>query len=214
MWAAVKSNDVADLDEWLGTTGVSIEALDPESTGATVLIYAAKNDLEEILDIVLELRNPKLDCADFSGYTALMHAAERGSISGVRRLLQSGAATTKKNNDGFSAEDLATRKRHSAVARIFELFNEDGGDIEEVKTRYELESAVDSLERKLKLTKRREEKQEALIQEQKADLIRYKVAFAEASMDLREDDVGGTRKHKRRRVRRRGFGGVGLVSSD
>lgn len=76
----------------------------------TPLYMACMSGHTEIVHRLLEKSNVNVKC--ICGTTAVSKAAENGYVEILRLLLQKGASTNTKNQDGESPKDLATRNGH------------------------------------------------------------------------------------------------------
>jgi hypothetical protein len=88
------------------SAGVSPNATNRYSTPLTSAAYRGNSDL-----IALLLAQPgiKIDAADVDGYTALMWAADHGSLNIENMLIKAGADARPKNSWGETASDLAEK---------------------------------------------------------------------------------------------------------
>ncbi|XP_060527363.1 ankyrin repeat and death domain-containing protein 1A-like isoform X2 [Cylas formicarius] len=87
-------------------------------TQYTLLICAARNNRCDVVDYLLEtLEDVHLDAVDAEGQTAIFHAASNGHGAIVRRLVEVGAATDKKNKDSRTALHEACQNGHWEVAQ-------------------------------------------------------------------------------------------------
>ncbi|MBP5698304.1 MAG: ankyrin repeat domain-containing protein, partial [Alphaproteobacteria bacterium] len=76
--------------------------------GKTALMYAAENPFASINVLeALILAGANVNAKDKSGKTVLMYATESGDISKYKLLVEYGASTTGKTNDGMTVEDFA-----------------------------------------------------------------------------------------------------------
>jgi hypothetical protein len=82
--------------------------------------YAARKDAKISQDITRQLLNAGADpnTRNDNGWTALMFAAEAGSMDITKQLLKHGARTDYRNCAGQSAADIALKNKHPALARL------------------------------------------------------------------------------------------------
>ena len=90
------------------------EAKDPQ--GCTPLIRAAYFDHLAVLQLLLD-RRAKIDATEHIGDTALILAAQQGSLRCVRELIRRGANKNHINNKGHTALDKAKYNNHDLVIR-------------------------------------------------------------------------------------------------
>lgn len=85
---------------------------------------AQKNNVEEI---TAQLENGvNIDAADANGDTALLLAAERGSVLACSALLLNGANIAHKNNDDRTASDLAREYNQTSLVPLLEAHEQIG----------------------------------------------------------------------------------------
>eukprot|EP00042_Codosiga_hollandica_P019360 m.59701 g.59701 ORF g.59701 m.59701 type:complete len:167 (+) comp49268_c0_seq10:111-611(+) len=89
-------------------------------SGHSALHMAASFGNEAILKFFLQLDGINLNVRNELGFTPLMFAADRGFNECVHALLQAGANSALKNQDGLTALDLARSNHHSETVIIFE----------------------------------------------------------------------------------------------
>lgn len=124
-WAAASCNPEA-LELLLGR-GADPMAVHPE-TGHTALTFAVARvgrhskdigvfDVVRVIDTLLQAGTP-LDARDFRGMTALLHAAETGSMSAMRALVEKGADVTVWSDRGESAVWFAASVAHLEMLQL------------------------------------------------------------------------------------------------
>ena len=93
----------------------------------TALHHAAMLGSMEVVEALLKAipagdggggKVKKVDLADDTQSTSLMHAASFGHGDVVNRLLVAGANPAKKNRDGHTAADIAAERGHVELADI------------------------------------------------------------------------------------------------
>ncbi|MDD5030296.1 MAG: ankyrin repeat domain-containing protein [Rhodoferax sp.] len=94
---------------------------DVNKPGWAPLHYAATNAHLDVMQLLLE-HNAYIDAASPNGTTPLMMAAQYGSASAVKLLLEAGADPTLKNILGLSALDFAKRGDRADSADILAAF--------------------------------------------------------------------------------------------
>lgn len=114
IFQAARAGDTAGVDYLLK------KGNDVDKTGVggiTVLIIAAANGYQDLLDLALQ-EGAQIDRQDDSGKTALGWAAQRGHYTVVERLLDKGADLNLQNRDGMSSLMLAVKGRHLSVVQL------------------------------------------------------------------------------------------------
>jgi len=86
--------------------------------GYTPLRYAAKYGRQSIAEALIKAGAKINMQAGFFGKTALMLAAERGSLSTVNLLLDHGAKTNVKGKGKYTALDYAIQNNHREIADL------------------------------------------------------------------------------------------------
>lgn len=92
-----------------------------DSKGNTLLHLVAQNDKYGMLPVILEHNSESIDARNYEGQTALMLAAISGCATGVRLLLDTGAAPNAHDRKGRTALMEAVRGRHEQVVRLLLL---------------------------------------------------------------------------------------------
>ena len=120
LMAAIERNDVEKV-KTLVNSGVSAD-FTLDSLGRTPLIQAAASGRRNIANFLLSKR-ANLNATDFAGNSALMWSIMNKQKNTARYLLEAGADTTLKREDGETAVTLAKksgdRSLAKAVARAF-----------------------------------------------------------------------------------------------
>lgn len=115
------------VKECLREPGLRDVLVQPDKMGATPLIAAANSQVQGILRLLLEAGVPTEEPRGPGGLTALHVAALRGSVNGVKLLLEHGAdraAETVEEKTPFFAA-LTAKKGSSEVVRLFLEAGED-----------------------------------------------------------------------------------------
>jgi ankyrin repeat protein len=94
---------------------------DVNKPGWTPLHYAATNGHLEIMNVLLE-NHAYIDAASPNGTTPLMMAAQYGTPSAVKLLLEAGADPLLKNVQNLTAIDFAQRASQQESAEIIAAF--------------------------------------------------------------------------------------------
>lgn len=94
---------------------------DVNKPGWTALHYAATGGHNAILRLLLE-SHAYIDAASPNGTTPLMMAAQYGTPSAVKLLLEEGADPTLVNDVGWTAHDFAMRSPHKDSAALIAAF--------------------------------------------------------------------------------------------
>ena len=91
------------------TAGVNPNATDNPWTGSTALGNAAYRKNFDLVVLLLAQPHIKIDVPDGGGWTALMYAADHGSVDIENMLIKAGADTRLKNSWGQTATDMDER---------------------------------------------------------------------------------------------------------
>ncbi|XP_011858531.1 PREDICTED: osteoclast-stimulating factor 1-like isoform X1 [Vollenhovia emeryi] len=102
---AARRGNISFLREYLkeGISGTGLDA-----AGNTPLYWAARTGHLECAKELLTLPNPVVNAQNKMGDTPLHVAANHGHLEMINLLLEHDADTTLKNNDGATAEELAS----------------------------------------------------------------------------------------------------------
>jgi CubicO group peptidase (beta-lactamase class C family) len=117
LWDAAGDGNLTLVEAAL-QAGADVNALDTRSSrnGRYALNWAAINDRTDVIRLLLQ-HGAAIDAANLTGFTALHHAAESGSMGAAKALLDAGADRTLRNDAGETASDVARRKGHADIAR-------------------------------------------------------------------------------------------------
>lgn len=102
--------------------------------GETPLLLATRNPIinrPRIIELLLQKTPPcfvDMTCSDADKNTPLMFATKQKDLESIRLLRNAGACPMRRNNDGFSAKDLAEQTEDKAVQRALYL-DKDQSDL-------------------------------------------------------------------------------------
>ena len=114
MLAALKGD--LELCQWLIKKGADVN-----KTGWTPLHYAATNGHIDVINLLLDAY-AYIDAESPNGTTPLMMAAQYGTTSAVKLLLEMGADPTLQNHQKLSAQEFARQGHHAESADIIAAF--------------------------------------------------------------------------------------------
>lgn len=106
----------AAIARLLVNAGAGINATDAE--GHTSLHYAARNDDEEMLHLLLNVRGIELNVRCTNGFTPLMEAAETGGVKATEALLTAGADVNVEDKTGKTAIDIADDNEKDEIVSL------------------------------------------------------------------------------------------------
>jgi CubicO group peptidase (beta-lactamase class C family) len=120
LWDAAANGDQPEILAAL-QHGADPNKLDTRSSrnGRYALNWAAFNDHPKLIPVLLS-HGARIDAQNLTGFTALHHAAESGSVESARALLAAGADTSLRTQAGETAADVARRKGHAAIVQLIE----------------------------------------------------------------------------------------------
>jgi CubicO group peptidase (beta-lactamase class C family) len=120
LWEAAMSGDTAEIERALGD-GADIEALDTRRSrsGRRALNWAAWFNHPDAIRALLR-HGAKIDAENATGFTALQHAAEAGSLEAADVLLAAGADPMHRNRSGSRPAETARSQGHPEVAARIE----------------------------------------------------------------------------------------------
>lgn len=95
-----------------------MELTDSNDLGMLLIKAAAKNDIQQVNDLVARGANVNSRFLGSHGYTALIYAASHGSQEIVKKLIDSHADLNQKDADGDTALMFAIRGCHSYIATM------------------------------------------------------------------------------------------------
>ncbi|EFW99751.1 nacht and ankyrin domain containing protein [Grosmannia clavigera kw1407] len=98
----------------------------PDGSGQTLLLLAAKNGREAVGRLLLE-KGANVEAADLNGMTPLLWAARRGDEAAIRLLLEKGANVEAAKSGGMTPLSWAACYGHKAATR---LLLEKGANVE------------------------------------------------------------------------------------
>ena len=120
LWDASVAGDTAAIRAAVAA-GARLDSLDTRRSrnGRHPLNWAALNDRVPALRLLLELGAP-LEAENLTGFTALHHAAEAGSLEAARFLLAAGADPKHANAAGLLPSDTAAEQGFPAIVTLLE----------------------------------------------------------------------------------------------
>lgn len=121
LWDAARTGDTLAMDKAL-TSGAKVDSLDTRRSvnGRLALNWAAIGNQPGAIRFLVA-HGAKIDAANLTGFTALHHAAETGSVEAATTLLELGAKTSLTNANGETAAEVATRTTHLQVANAIAI---------------------------------------------------------------------------------------------
>jgi hypothetical protein len=113
--------DDLDSAKALVKAGIDVSELDTRTSGSgrRPLNWAALKDNTAMIQLLLNA-GTDINMTNRSGYTPLHHAAEAGSVDAAKLLINAGAKLDLQTKRGDTALDIATMKKHTAVAKAIE----------------------------------------------------------------------------------------------
>ena len=120
LWDAAISGDTVALATALAA-GARLDSLDLRRSpnGRLALNWAAINNRADAIRFLLA-HGAAIEGTNITGFTALHHAAEFGSLEAARVLLAAGADPAHRSNDGQKPADRAKAEGHLEVAQLIE----------------------------------------------------------------------------------------------
>lgn len=120
LWAASVVGDTAAIRLALDD-GARVDSLDTRRSrnGRRPLNWAALGDHVPAIEMLLA-RGAPINGTNLTGFTALHHAAEAGSVNAARALLIAGADVTLTTQAGVTAAEVARGRENDAVATLIE----------------------------------------------------------------------------------------------
>eukprot|EP01104_Vermistella_antarctica_P001745 TRINITY_DN1186_c0_g2_i1.p1 TRINITY_DN1186_c0_g2~~TRINITY_DN1186_c0_g2_i1.p1 ORF type:complete len:157 (-),score=41.73 TRINITY_DN1186_c0_g2_i1:107-577(-) len=124
LMSAAKGGRADDLEEILNFPTIDVNAADP--LGNTPLHYASGSNKEAAVKVILGVKGVNVNAVNAHGDTPLHKASSRAGIEVVRALMEAGADTLLKNEDGDRPADLARSEEVGAlVAPVTQDYNSD-----------------------------------------------------------------------------------------
>lgn len=120
LWDAAVAGDTTALAEAL-SAGADVNALDTRRSrnGRRALNWAALNNHPDALRFLLA-HGADLEGTNLTGFTALHHAAEAGSLEAAQALLDAGADVNHMNVNGDRPVETARAQEHMDVAMLLQ----------------------------------------------------------------------------------------------
>lgn len=118
LWDASKTGDTVAMAVAIDE-GASLDALDTRRSrnGRYALNYAAWFNHPMAIDWLLRA-GAELEAENITGFSALHHAAENGSLEAAQALLDAGADPNHPNKQGWLPAETAADRGHPEVARL------------------------------------------------------------------------------------------------
>ena len=118
LWDASKTGDTVAMASALAD-GAALDALDTRRSrnGRFALNYAAWFNHPAAIGWLLRT-GAALEAENITGFTALHHAAENGSLEAAQRLLEAGADPQHPNKRGWLPADTATERGYPDIAAL------------------------------------------------------------------------------------------------
>lgn len=165
---------------------------DVNKTGWTPLHYAASGGHTQVMRFLLD-KNAYIDATSPSGNTPLMMATLYGSEDAVEFLLAQGADPTILNGAKRSAIDLAKGAERITLAEILEAKVEEwlkeAAKEKELADKADLALQKQLADERLKLKKMAEEKQLALIRQQKLELEKQEEQLKQETLQQQQNEL-------------------------
>lgn len=120
LWDAAIAGDTAAMAAAL-RDGADIDSLDTRTNpnGRRALNWAAWHNRVSAIRFLLA-HGATLEARNLTGFTALHHAAEAGSLEAVEALLAAGADPDTPNKEGRRPAETAMAKGHGVIAVLLE----------------------------------------------------------------------------------------------
>lgn len=120
LWDASIAGDTAAIRKAV-SDGARIDSLDTRTNrnGRRALNWAAWHNRAHAVKLLLELKAP-IEAENLTGFTALHHGAESGSIDVVRILLAAGADPDHANLAGKKPAETAREQGYSEIAALLD----------------------------------------------------------------------------------------------
>jgi ankyrin repeat protein len=120
LWDAAIAGDTAAIRKAVAD-GAKVDQLDTRRSqnGRLALNWAAWGNHVDAVKLLLELKAP-IEGENLTGFTALSHAAETGSIDVVKVLLAAGADPDHMTRDGAKAAEIAEMREHPEIAKLIQ----------------------------------------------------------------------------------------------
>lgn len=116
---AADGNDLLSCETLL-KYGANVNQPTPSKT--TPLMIAASGGYLDLLKLLIEVGQAKVNLTDIGGRTALMRAADRGRSEIVATLLKLGADLYSRDCDGRNATYFAETQNYTNILTIFKHF--------------------------------------------------------------------------------------------
>jgi ankyrin repeat protein len=120
LWEAARAGDTTAIRRAIAD-GAKVDSLDTTRSrnGRLALNWAALNNHPAAIHLLLSLGAP-LEAENLTGFTALHHAAESGSLEAAEALLAAGADVEHANGVGRRPIDTARAQGYGSVVALLE----------------------------------------------------------------------------------------------
>jgi uncharacterized protein len=120
LWDAAVAGDTAAIRKAVND-GARVDSLDLRANpnGRYALNWAVWNNRVPAVKLLIELKAP-LEKENLTGFTALHHAAESGSLEAARVLVEAGADPDHTNGSGMKPSEVARDRGNDSVAALIE----------------------------------------------------------------------------------------------
>lgn len=120
LWDASKTGDTVTMASALAD-GAKLDVLDTRRSrnGRYPLNYAAWFNHAAAIGWLLRA-GAEIEAVNYTGFSALHHAAENGSLEAARELLAAGADRNHANEAGWLPVETAANRGHTEIVKLLE----------------------------------------------------------------------------------------------